>query len=52
MIRLTHLAGSLEGTIFTQFEIGHFEPCTRIRNPVQLVFQGFTDRSWSTCIGQ
>jgi hypothetical protein len=42
---------ALEGNIFTQFEIGHFEPCTRIRNPIPLVFQSFTDRTWSTCIG-
>jgi hypothetical protein len=42
---------ALEGDVFTQFEIGHFEPCRRITNPVQLVFQSFTDTAWSTCIG-
>jgi hypothetical protein len=42
---------ALEGDIFTQYEIGHFEPCRHIRNPVQLVFQSFTDTAWSTCIG-
>jgi hypothetical protein len=42
---------ALEGAIFSQFEIGHFEPCTKIRNPVQVAFQSFTDTAWQTCVG-
>jgi hypothetical protein len=42
---------ALEGNIFSQFEIGHFEPCSKIQNPVQLSFLSFTDRAWQTCVG-
>jgi len=42
---------ALEGSIFTQFEIGHFEPCRRIADPITISFQSFTDTTWQTCTG-
>ena len=39
--------------IATQFEIGHFEPCTSLSKPfnVNQVIPGFNDKSWNQCNG-
>jgi hypothetical protein len=41
---------ALEGAIFTQFEIGHFEPCTDLADPSSFNI-GFPDTFYQTCIG-
>ncbi|PZS30276.1 MAG: hypothetical protein DLM59_11445 [Pseudonocardiales bacterium] len=41
----------LQGDIFNQFEIGHFEPCNRITGPFTETVGTFTDTAWSHCIG-
>jgi hypothetical protein len=40
-------------TVGTQFEIGHFEPCTRLTQPfnVNQLIPGFNDKSWNQCHG-
>jgi hypothetical protein len=40
---------ALETNIATDFEIGHFEPCTRVTNPVP--FPGLNDTMWQDCKG-
>jgi hypothetical protein len=42
---------ALQANTLTEYEIGHFEPCTRIRNPFTLSFGAFTDTAWATCRG-
>jgi hypothetical protein len=42
---------ALETNISTQFEIGHFIPCTSVLFPTTLSFPGFTDTYWQTCKG-
>ncbi|HEX8982641.1 MAG TPA: hypothetical protein VF792_07725 [Ktedonobacterales bacterium] len=42
---------ALQGGILTQFEIGHFTPCTSVTNPVTVTIFGFTDTVWQTCNG-
>ncbi len=39
--------------VSTQFEIGHFEACSRLTQPfsVSQVIPGFTDTSWNKCHG-
>jgi hypothetical protein len=37
--------------IDTEFEIGHFEPCTSVTDPQQLVLGPFTDTVWTYCHG-
>ena len=34
-----------------QFEIGHFEPCTRITGKQTLTIESFTDTFWTNCHG-
>jgi hypothetical protein len=40
---------ALETNISTQFEIGHFEPCTSVQNPVPFTFGTFHDTQWQDC---
>ena len=42
---------ALQGGILTQYEIGHFEPCTSVSDPVTLTIGTFTDTVWQTCNG-
>jgi hypothetical protein len=44
---------ALQVNTSTQFEIGHFEPCSRLTQPfsVNEVIPGFTDVSWNKCHG-
>ena len=43
--------GNLQGDILTQFEIGHFTPCTFLSDPAQLTIGTFTDTFFQTCNG-
>lgn len=42
---------ALQGGILTQFEVGHFTPCTSVSNPAQFTFGTFTDTYFQTCNG-
>jgi hypothetical protein len=42
---------ALLGGILTQFEIGHFTPCTSLSNPATLDLGPVTDTFWFTCNG-
>lgn len=42
---------ALLGGILTQYEIGHFTPCTSLSNESALDFGTFTDPFWFTCNG-
>jgi hypothetical protein len=42
---------ALQGGILTQYEIGHFTPCTSVSNPATLSIGSFTDTFWQTCNG-
>ncbi|HEX9036821.1 MAG TPA: hypothetical protein VF808_07500 [Ktedonobacterales bacterium] len=42
---------ALEGGILTEYEIGHFTPCTSLSDPVTLSGGGLTDTTWLTCNG-
>jgi len=42
---------ALEGGILTQYEIGHFTPCTSLSDQSALDFGTFTDPFWQTCNG-
>ena len=43
---------ALETNISTQFEIGHFTPCTRVTEPTSFsVAPGFVDTFWNKCQG-
>jgi hypothetical protein len=42
---------ALEGGILTQYEIGHFTPCTSLSDKSVLDFGSFTDDVWQTCNG-
>jgi hypothetical protein len=37
--------------INNQFEIGHFEPCTKVTGPQQFSLETFSDTFWSHCHG-
>ncbi len=37
--------------INNQFEIGHFEPCTKVTGPQQFTLESFSDTYWSNCRG-
>ena len=37
--------------ISTQFEIGHFEPCTSVTDPMPFAAGNFTDTIWQNCTG-
>jgi hypothetical protein len=40
---------ALETNISTQFEIGHFEPCRSVQNPLPFTFGTFHDTFWQDC---
>jgi hypothetical protein len=42
---------ALQGGILTQYEIGHFTPCSSLSDPATLDFGTFTDTYWQTCNG-
>src|ERR1700674_146242 len=42
---------ALQGGILTQYEIGHFTPCTSVSDPATFSFDTFTDIFWQTCHG-
>jgi hypothetical protein len=43
---------ALQVNISTQFEIGHFEPCSKITSPATLALGGgVTDKYWKNCSG-
>lgn len=42
---------ALQVNVSTQFEIGHFEPCSKVTSPATLSFGSFTDTFWSHCVG-
>jgi hypothetical protein len=43
---------ALQTNISTEFEIGHFEPCTRVEDPASLpLAPGVSDTFWNTCVG-
>jgi hypothetical protein len=42
---------ALQGGILTQFEIGHFTPCTSLSDPATFTFGTFTDKFFQTCHG-
>lgn len=42
---------ALLGGILTQFEIGHFTPCTSVANPATFTFGTFSDTFYQTCNG-
>jgi len=37
--------------INTEYEVGHFEPCTKITGPQTLTIESFTDTFWTNCQG-
>lgn len=41
---------ALETNISTQFEIGHFEPCTKVLHPMPLTLGTFHDTFWQDCV--
>jgi hypothetical protein len=42
---------ALETNISTQYEIGHYIPCTSVENPVTVDFGGAVDTFWRDCRG-
>jgi hypothetical protein len=42
---------ALQTNISTDFEIGHFTPCTAIHDPATFTFEGFSDTFWQECSG-
>ena len=42
---------ALLGGVLTQFEIGHFTPCTSLSDPFTFAIPGFTDPTFATCNG-
>ncbi|MDX6299263.1 MAG: hypothetical protein QOF53_477 [Nocardioidaceae bacterium] len=42
---------ALQTNISTQFEIGHFIPCSAVTNPKSLDLGGVKDTEWQKCIG-
>jgi hypothetical protein len=42
---------ALETNISTQFEIGHFEPCRRVTDPMPFSLGTFSDTVWQNCVG-
>ena len=44
-----HPVAALETNISTQFEIGHFEPCTSVQNPMPITLGTFHDTIWQDC---
>jgi hypothetical protein len=41
----------LNVNIATQFEIGHFTPCSSVRRPTPLILGSFVDTFWQKCLG-
>jgi hypothetical protein len=42
---------ALQGGILTQFEVGHFTPCTSVSHPATFTLGTFTDTYYQTCNG-
>lgn len=42
---------ALQGGILTEYEIGHFTPCTSITGPATFSIPGFSDPLWLNCHG-
>jgi hypothetical protein len=42
---------ALETNISTQYEIGHFEPCSKVSDPAPFPVGLFVDTIWQTCSG-
>jgi hypothetical protein len=42
---------ALQVNIATQFEIGHYTPCTNVVKPSSFVAGSFTDTFWNNCLG-
>jgi hypothetical protein len=42
---------ALQVNIATQFEIGHFTPCTNVVKPSVFTLGSFTDTFWNRCLG-
>ncbi len=42
---------ALQVDISTEFEIGHFEPCSTVTGPATLSVGSFTDTFWKHCVG-
>ena len=42
---------ALQTNISTQFEIGHFTPCTKVTDPTTLSLGGVSDTMWQNCTG-
>jgi hypothetical protein len=45
--------GADQVDVSTQFEIGHFEPCSSVTQPINVdqIISGFTDVTWNHCNG-
>src|SRR5258708_21915061 len=42
---------ALQVNIATQFEIGHYTPCTNVVKPATFASGSFTDKYWTDCVG-
>ena len=42
---------ALQTNLSTQFEIGHFTPCTQVRGPATFTAGAFSDTYWKRCLG-
>jgi len=42
---------ALQVNIATQFEIGHYTPCTNVVKPSSFISGSFTDTFWNDCLG-
>jgi hypothetical protein len=42
---------ALQVNISTEYEIGHFTPCSKVTQPSTFSFDGFTDTYWNKCKG-
>jgi len=42
---------ALQVNVASQFEIGHFTPCTNVVKPSTFSFGGFSDTFWNNCLG-
>jgi hypothetical protein len=42
---------ALQVNVGTQFEIGHFTPCSKVTKPSTFALDGFVDTTWNNCQG-
>ena len=42
---------ALQVNVATQFEIGHYTPCTKVVKPSTFTLGSFTDTVWNNCLG-